>query len=66
MATEFARDKQETLKGLQKCIDENNSRRGLGSSRYEELDETGPGYSIRTPRSDAGSEEKEAISSKSE
>ena len=49
MASEFARDKQETLKGLQKCIDETNNRRGLGTLRYEELDESGPGYAIRAP-----------------
>jgi hypothetical protein len=50
MASEFARDKQGTLKGLQKCIDDLNNRRGLGNSYYEELDDTGPGYAIRTPQ----------------
>jgi hypothetical protein len=48
LATEFSRDKQATLKGLQQCIDETNNRRGLGSSRHEELGEAGPGYSIHT------------------
>jgi amino acid transporter len=50
MAAEFARDKQETLKGLQQCIEEVNARRGLGSSRYEVMDEAGPGYSVRSPQ----------------
>ena len=39
-----------TLKGLQECIDETTSRRGLGSVRHEDLDEAGPGYSIRAPQ----------------
>jgi amino acid transporter len=51
MATEFARDKQETLEGLQRCIDETKNRRGLGNSRVELLDEEGPGYAIRAPQS---------------
>ena len=51
LATEFSRDKQATLKGLQLCIDEVNNRRGLGNLRHEELDETGPGYAIRTSHS---------------
>jgi hypothetical protein len=48
MANEFARDKQATLKGLQQCIDQTGSRRKLGSSYREEMDESGPGYAIRT------------------
>ena len=62
LATEFSRDKQATLKGLQQCIDETNSRRGLGSSRHEELGEAGPGYSIRTPRADPDTTEDEVTS----
>ncbi|MCU1224971.1 MAG: amino acid permease-associated region [Edaphobacter sp.] len=50
MAAEFSRDKQATLEGLQQCIHDGNNRRGLGSSRHEELDESGPGYTIRAPR----------------
>ena len=50
MATEFARDKQETLEGLQQCIEEINTRRGLGNSRYEEMDDAGPGYGVRAPQ----------------
>jgi amino acid transporter len=57
MAAEFSRDKQATLKGLQQCIDDGNNRRGLGSSRYEELDEAGPGYAIRAPRKGANNED---------
>ena len=48
MANEFARDKQATLKGLQQCIEQAGSRRKLGSSYREEMDESGPGYAIRT------------------
>ncbi|HMH14053.1 MAG TPA: APC family permease [Edaphobacter sp.] len=50
MAAEFAQDKQETLKGLKHCIEEVNTRRGLGNSRYEEMDEAGPGYAVRAPQ----------------
>src|ERR1700761_5337291 len=50
MATEFARDKQGTLRDLQRCIDESHHRRGLGGVRHEELDEAGPGYAIRAPK----------------
>jgi amino acid transporter len=57
LGTEFARDKQATLKGLQQCIDETNNRRGLGSVRHEDLGEAGPGYMIRAPQ--AGSEKAE-------
>ncbi|HMF64990.1 MAG TPA: amino acid permease, partial [Edaphobacter sp.] len=57
MAAEFSRDKQATLKGLQQCIHEVNNRRGLGRSRYEELDEAGPGYGIRAPRKGANKED---------
>jgi hypothetical protein len=49
MATEFARDKQGTLRGLQQCIEESSGRRTLGSSMHEELDDAGPGYMIRMP-----------------
>jgi hypothetical protein len=50
MGAEFARDKQETLKGLQQCIEEINTRRGLGNSHYEEIDDAGPGYGVRAPQ----------------
>jgi hypothetical protein len=62
VATEFARDKAGTLKGLQKCIDETSNRRGLGTVLYEELGETGPGYAIRAPSSDASDEDSKATS----
>jgi hypothetical protein len=63
MATEFAQDKQGTLKGLQQCIDEANRRRGLGRSRHEELDEAGPGYAIHAPRPGLESGEDKVVSS---
>jgi amino acid transporter len=62
MASEFARDKQGTLQGLQQCIHDTNSRRGLGRSRYEELDEAGPGYTIRTPRAGVTVDDKKSVS----
>ena len=62
LATEFARDKQGTLKGLQQCIDETNNRRGLGSSRREDMGEAGPGYFIRTPQTGSGESEDEITS----
>lgn len=52
MAKEFAEDKQGTLKGLQECIDENKSQRGLGNTRFDKLGEDGPGYSIPSAEED--------------
>jgi hypothetical protein len=49
VAREFNQDKQATLQGLQQCIHETANRRKLGSSRHDLLDNSGPGYSIRTP-----------------
>jgi hypothetical protein len=57
MATEFARDKQGTLRDLQKYIDEGPHRHGLGGLLYDEVDEAGPGYAIQTPRSGTKTEE---------
>ncbi len=51
MATEFARDKEGTVKDLKKCIEESHHRHGLGGMRYEELDDAGPGYAIKAPNS---------------
>jgi amino acid transporter len=62
LGTEFARDKQATLKGLQQCIDETNNRRRLGDVRHEELDEAGPGYSIRAPQPGSGKADDEVTS----
>ena len=42
-------------------MQETHSRRGLGSSHYEELDETGPGYAIRA-RANLSHEDSEATS----
>jgi len=64
MADEFARDKEGTLKDLQKCIEESHHRHGLGGLRYEELDEVGPGYAIQAPRSDPKIEDNAATSTK--
>ncbi len=44
MAKEYGQDKQTTLLGLQQCIAEANSRRGLGAGRHDLIDETGPGF----------------------
>ena len=63
MANEFARDKQGTLRDLQKCIEESHNRHGLGG-RYEEVDDAGPGYAIQGPRSDVTTEENAATSTK--
>jgi hypothetical protein len=48
MASEFARDKQATIKGLQQCMGQPERRRKLGNSYHEDIDESGPGYAIRT------------------
>ena len=64
MANEFARDKQGTLKDLQKCIEEGHHRHGLGGMRYEEVDEAGPGYAIQAPRSEVKTEDNATTSTK--
>jgi amino acid transporter len=64
MATEFARDKEGTLKDLRQCIEESHHRHGLGSLRYEELDKVGPGYAIKTQRSEVEVEDNAATSIK--
>jgi hypothetical protein len=48
IASEFARDKQETIKGLQQTMGQTERRRTLGNSYREDIDESGPGYAIRT------------------
>jgi hypothetical protein len=63
MAAEFARDKQGTLRDLQKCIEESHNRHGLGG-QYEEVDDAGPGYAIRGPRSEVTAEDHAATSTK--
>ncbi|HTH53637.1 MAG TPA: APC family permease [Edaphobacter sp.] len=57
MASEFARDREATLHGLQQYIKRTNKRHGLGN-RYLE-DSSGPGYAIR-PHSEGTSEKQEA------
>ena len=64
MASEFARDKEGTLKGLQKCIEDSHHRHGLGTMRFEELDEAGPGYAVSGPRSETRTEDEAAASTK--
>jgi amino acid transporter len=64
MAAEFARDKQGTLRDLQKCIEESHHRHGLGALPYEEIDEAGPGYAIRAPHSEVKIEDHVATSTK--
>ena len=64
IATEFARDKEGTLNELQKCIEETHGRRGLGSIRYEEVDDAGPGYAIQGQRSEEKTKDDAATSTR--
>jgi hypothetical protein len=64
MATEFARDKQGTLRDLQKYIDEGPHRHGLGGLLYDEVGEAGPGYAIQTPRTGIKTDEDTKASTK--
>ena len=51
LATDYARDKQETLRGLRQSLDEiQHQQHGLGVPRYDKLENAGPGYSIRAPK----------------
>jgi hypothetical protein len=61
MASEFAHDKQGMLKDLQRCIDETNHRRGLGNSRRNDFDDSGPGYSIAATYPEIENEEDSAL-----
>ena len=65
LAAEFARDNQGTLNDMQRCIEEVNQRRGLGSSRIDDFENAGPGYSIDAPRANAENKTKQAITAKS-
>ncbi len=62
MATEYARDKEGTLRDLKKSIKEDHQRHRLGGVRYEELDEVGPGFSIQAPHTDVKAENETATS----
>jgi hypothetical protein len=64
MASEFARDKEGTLKDLRKCIEESHHRHGLGSLRFEELDKVGPSYATQAPHSETKVEEDAATTTK--
>jgi hypothetical protein len=57
VAKEFKQDKETTLTGLRQCIDDASNHRGLGSLRYDLLDDSGPGYSV--PRTKVSTEEQE-------
>ncbi len=51
LATDYARDKQEALRGLRQSLDEiQHQQHGLGVPRYDKLENAGPGYSIRAPK----------------
>jgi amino acid transporter len=57
VANEYANDKQSTLKHLRECIDEMNQKTGLGTStRFENLGDAGPGYSLPVPKTPASVE----------
>jgi len=47
MASEFSHDKDGLLSDLSKYLHRSNHRRGLGNTYHEEMDKSGPGYSIR-------------------
>jgi hypothetical protein len=64
MASEFARDKDGTVKDLQKSIEESHQRLGLGHSQYEEQDGVGPGYAIHAPWPETKPEESTPASTK--
>ncbi len=57
VAKEFKQDKETTLAGLKQCIDDASNHRGLGSLRYDLLDDSGPGYSIPGTKVSAAEEE---------
>ena len=63
LANEFARDKQETLKGMRECMERVHNRRGLGKTFHEEVDEKGPGYAIRAIKTETDSKNEKASSS---
>ncbi len=46
VAEEFAANKQDTVHGLQHCIQTHSKHHGLGAARYDIFDEDGPGYSL--------------------
>jgi amino acid transporter len=48
MASEYARDKDNMLHGLEHYLQRSIVRRGLGNVYHEEMDKSGPGYAIRT------------------
>lgn len=47
MASEFANDKDALVSDLSHYLHRSNHRRGLGNLYHEEMDKSGPGYSIR-------------------
>jgi amino acid transporter len=63
MAAAYSRDKEGTLRDLQKCMEESHHRHGLGGLRYEELDEVGRSYAIDVPSSEEKVEENNTATS---
>ncbi len=52
LALEYSTDKSRTLQELQKSIEDGSQRRGLGSSsRFEDITDEAPGYSLTETRS---------------
>ncbi|QHS53723.1 APC family permease [Edaphobacter sp. 12200R-103] len=47
MASEFAHDKDALMSELSHYLQRSNRPRGLGNTYHEEMDKSGPGYSIR-------------------
>lgn len=47
MASEFSHDKDALVSDLSQYLHRSNHRRGLGNIYHEEMDKSGPGYSIR-------------------
>ena len=53
LATQYARDKEGTVTGLQQCIEEvSHHKAGLGTRRYVPIEDSGPGLSIHAPHPD--------------
>ncbi|SNS97221.1 Amino acid transporter [Granulicella rosea] len=58
MAKEFADNQQHTLNGLKECMQKPASKPHLGSSRYDSVEDAGPGYSLSKPAVDPTKETK--------
>ncbi|MHB1021033.1 MAG: APC family permease [Acidobacteriaceae bacterium] len=58
LANDYSRDKQETLRGLKQCLEDGSKPKGLGTPRYDSLEDAGPGYSIHAPNTDKDKSQK--------